>query len=60
MTDGVFIDRSFKAEPVWAVVWQDQLLPVRFATEEEGALHLYALQTGRPIVSRRGREAEAA
>jgi hypothetical protein len=60
MTNGVFIDRSFKHVPTWAVVWNGALLPVRFGIEDEAWSHLNGLVHGTdPMVPRRAREPEA-
>lgn len=51
MTSGVLRDLSSKHEPQWAVALHGELLPVRFATEAEAALHLYGLNTGHVVAS---------
>ena len=40
--------RDLAVDPVeqWAVIWDGQLLPIRFGKKAEASDHLYGLQTG--------------
>ena len=42
--DAVVFDLSPDSGPCWAVVWEGQLLPMRFAWAEEASLHLRHLR----------------
>lgn len=56
--NAVVVDLSPHPAVQWAVIWQGQLLPMRFGSDEEAALHLASLHVGKPL--RRAVEEEQA
>lgn len=49
----VVVDLSRHPDVAYAVIWEDRLLPIRFATQGEAADHLFGLRHGTIVMSPR-------